>query len=63
MTEPVGLERTLRDAAISFSIEVEAQEYDPDGPVLRQAWDRLRKAALRYADGEKHKGRPRGTDA
>jgi broad specificity phosphatase PhoE len=57
--EPVGLERTLRDAAIRFAIEVEAQEYDPDGEEMRQAWDRLRRAAERYRDEPKQKGRPR----
>ena len=42
--------RVLRDAAIDYALEV---EFDGDG------WDKLRKAAIRYAESEKHKGRPR----
>ena len=42
--------RVLRDAALDYALEV---EFDGDG------WDKLRKAAIRYAESEKHKGRPR----
>ena len=42
----------LRDAAIDFAADVEA-----DLPT-KVAWDRLRKAALRYAESERRRGRP-----
>lgn len=45
--------QTLREAAVVFAAAVES-EGD-----TRVEWDLLRKAALRYAAAEKHKGRPR----
>ena len=52
---PVGRpEQVLRDAAIEYAADVEAG-YD----VMDAGWDRLRKAAIRYAEAEKRKGRPR----
>lgn len=53
---PVGHPaRVLRDAAIDYALDIEAEQASPV-----DAWDRLRKAALRYAEAEKRKGRPRG---
>jgi hypothetical protein len=51
--DPARKERTLRDAAILYAGAVEAE-----GPTRRE-WDALRKAAVRYAESEKRKGRPR----
>ena len=48
--------RRLKEAAILYAAELEA---DADVPTLRRAWDRLRKAADRYAASERHPGRPR----
>jgi hypothetical protein len=45
-------ERVLRDAAITFAVAVELED------VSRADWDRLRKAALRYAASAKVRGRP-----
>jgi hypothetical protein len=54
--------RTLRDAAIAYGV---ALGVDGDGAETRdrrrQAWDRLRRAAIRYRETpSKAKGRPRG---
>jgi hypothetical protein len=46
--------RVLRDAAIEYCADVEAE-----ADTMVPAWDRLRAAAIRYAESEKHKGRPR----
>ena len=46
--------KVLRDAAIMYGIAVELE-----GKASRLEWDNLRKAAIRYAESEKHKGRPR----
>lgn len=42
----------LRKAAVEYALAVE------DGYLLEPAWDLLRKAAIRYRDEPKHKGRP-----
>ena len=44
--------RNLRDAACDFAMAVEC------GGDETAAWDRLRKAALRYAESEQNVGRP-----
>ena len=50
---PVGRpEQVLRDAAIDYAADVEAG--------CKAGWDKLRQAAIRYVEAEKHKGRPRG---
>ena len=49
---PVGRpEQVLRDAAIDYAADLEYS--------LKPGWDRLRRAAVRYAEAEKRKGRPR----
>jgi len=49
---PVGRpEQVLRDAAIDYAADLEYS--------LKPGWDRLRRAAIRYAEAEKRKGRPR----
>ena len=53
---PVGRpEQVLRDAAIDYAADVEAE-----ADTMVPAWNRLRQAAIRYVEAEKHKGRPRG---
>ena len=49
--------RVLRDAAIEYCAELEY------GSATIVEWDRLRRAAIRYAESEKHKGRPRDGEA
>jgi hypothetical protein len=49
--------RVLRDAAIEYCAEIET---GADGIM---EWDALRKAAIRYAESEKHKGRPKNGEA
>jgi len=52
---PVGRpEQVLRDAAIDYAADVEAE-----ADTMVPAWDRLRAAAIRYAEAEKRKGRPK----
>ena len=46
--------RVLQDAAIDYASDVEAG--------CEVGWDKLRKAAIRYAESEKHKGRPRNAE-
>ena len=47
-------EQVLRDAAILYGIAVELE-----GKASICEWDKLRHAAIRYAEAEKRKGRPR----
>ena len=55
---PVGRpEQVLRDAAIDYAADVEGGVYC--FAALDKGWDKLRKAAVRYAEAEKAKGRPR----
>ena len=49
--------RCLQDAAILFAVEIEAE--DEAFSDRRKAWDRLRRAALRYRDSPRRTGRPR----
>ena len=49
--------RCLQDAAILFACEVESE--DQGYTDRRKAWDRLRRAALRYRDSPRRNGRPR----
>ena len=52
---PVGRpEQVLRDAAIEYCAELEFGRVQPP-----REWDALRKAAIRYAEAEKRKGRPK----
>jgi hypothetical protein len=44
----------LRVAALEYAAAVEVSADD-----LPVTWDRLRKAALRYAQADRHRGRPR----
>jgi len=60
---PVGRpEQVLRDAAIEYCAELEADPWvrgttrHANMPLV---WDKLRHAAIRYAEAEKRKGRPR----
>lgn len=53
--------RNLKDAAVLYALELEADEVaGPDyRDRVRAAWDRLRKAAIRYREADRPNGRPR----
>ena len=58
--------RCLQVAAILFAVEIEAEDEGYGGADWgsgyagrRKAWDRLRRAALRYRDAPRRNGRPK----
>ena len=52
--------RSLRDAAIEYALAVEVYDSSGQASGLVAYWDRLRKAAIRYRDADRLKGRPLG---